>query len=395
MSFRCLLVVGLLSLTISVSEPCWASDVSKTLIVSSSNPPCTGASFSRIQDAVDAATDGQQIQVCPGLYPETPVITTPLRLTFMPGALVMPSSVTQSTLSLVSGSPLAGIVTIMNSDGVDIEGLVADAGAAGITQCAPDLMGVIYQNSSGSVKRSWVRNTQLSTRLDGCQSGNGIFVQSGNGGSSRVTIAENRVDGYQKNGITANEVGTVVEISRNVVVGVGPTTGAAQNGIQIGYGAQGEIERNFVTGNIWSPCVSPDQCLYFSTGILIEQSDNVTISENSVGNNLVNIFLNGDHGKVRENRLFGSLVLDSIQVAGDHADVECNHIDDSARAAIAVSGNEAKIRNNFITNAPIGILKSASVSSIDIQGNDYVDVDQHLVDPDPSTTLPGASNPQR
>ncbi len=395
MSFRCLLVVGLLSLTISVSEPCWASDVSKTLIVSSSNPPCTGASFSRIQDAVDAATDGQQIQVCPGLYPETPVITTPLRLTFMPGALVMPSSVTQSTLSLVSGSPLAGIVTIMNSDGVDIEGLVADAGAAGITQCAPDLMGVIYQNSSGSVKRSWVRNTQLSTRLDGCQSGNDIFVQSGNGGSSRVTIAENRVDGYQKNGITANEVGTVVEISRNVVVGVGPTTGAAQNGIQIGYGAQGEIERNFVTGNIWSPCVSPDQCLYFSTGILIEQSDNVTISENSVGNNLVNIFLNGDHGKVRENRLFGSLVLDSIQVAGDHADVECNHIDDSARAAIAVSGNEAKIRNNFITNAPIGILKSASVSSIDIQGNDYVDVDQHLVDPDPSTTLPGASNPQR
>src|SRR5208283_2859860 len=213
MSFRCLLVLGLLSLTIAVCEPCWASDESKTLIVSSSNPPCTGASFSRIQDAVDAATDGQQIQVCPGLYPETPVITTPLGLTFMPGALVMPSSVTQSTLSLVSGSPLAGIVTVKNAAGVDIEGLIADAGAAGITQCAPNLMGVIYQNSSGSIKRSWARNTQLGTRLNGCQ----------------------------KNGITANEVGTTVEISRNVVVGIGPTTGAAQNGIQIGYGAQGEI----------------------------------------------------------------------------------------------------------------------------------------------------------
>src|SRR5208283_1813888 len=335
MSFRCLLVLGLLSLTIAVSEPCWASDVSKTLIVSSSNPPCTGASFSRIQDAVDAAADGQQIQVCPGLYPETPVITTPLGLTFMPGALVMPSSVTQSTLSLVSGSPLAGIVTVMNADGVDIEGLVADAGAAGITQCAPDLMGVIYQNSSGSIKRSWVRNTLLSTRLNGCQSGNGIFVQSGNGGSSHVIIAENRVDGYQKNGITANEVGTVVEILKNVVVGSGPTTGAAQNGIQVGYGAQGKIRENFVTSNIWSPCISPDECLYFSTGILIEQSDNVTISGNLVGNNLVNMFLDGEHIKVRENRLFGSLVLDSIQIAGDHAEVEGNHIYDSARAAIA------------------------------------------------------------
>src|SRR5208283_1696930 len=380
MSFRCLLVLGLLSLTIAVSEPCWASDVSKTLIVSSSNPPCTGASFSRIQDAVDAATDGQQIQVCPGLYPETPVITTPLGLTFMPGALVMPSSVTQSTLSLVSGSPLAGIVTVKNAAGVDIEGLIADAGAAGITQCAPNLMGVIYQNSSGSIKRSWARNTQLGTRLNGCQSGDGIFVQSGNGGSSRVLIAENRVDGYQKNGITANEVGTTVEISRNVVVGIGPTTGAAQNGIQIGYGAQGEIEENLVTSNIWSPCVSPDECLYFSTGILIEQSDKVSISGNSVGNNLVNILLNGDHIKVKGNHLFGSLVLDSIQIEGDHAEVEDNHIYDSARAAVAVSGNDAKVVHNFFVNAPIGILESGNVSSMDAHDNHYVDVDTRLVD---------------
>jgi hypothetical protein len=380
---------------LAVANPGWANNSTKTVIVGSGGNACPGAAFSRIQDAIDAATDGQQIEVCPGLYPESLVITTSVTLTFMHGALVMPSNVTQSTLSLVSGNPLAGIVTVKNADDVDIEGLVLDAGAAGITQCAPNLMGVIYQNSSGRIKRSWIRNTLLSTRLNGCQSGDGIFVQSGNGGSSRVTISENRVDGYQKNGITANEVGTVVEISENDVVGIGPTTGAAQNGIQIGYGARGKIEQNFVTSNIWSPCVSPDECLYFSTGILIEQSDNVTVSGNSVGNNLVNIFLNGDHIKAKGNHLFGSLVLDSIQIAGDHADVECNHIYDSARAAIAVSGNDAKILNNFITNAPIGILKSGNVSSIDAQGNDYDDVDKFVVDPDPSITIPGASNPHR
>ena len=395
MSHKYFLALVLLGFTFAATEPGWANDGPKALIVSSGNNACAGAGFSRIQDAIDAATEGQQVKVCAGLYPESLVVSTSLTLTFMPGSLVMPSNVTQSTLSLVSGAPFAGILTIMNADDVDIEGLVADAGAAGITQCGPNLMGVIYQNSSGSIKRSWVRNTQLSTRLNGCQSGNGIFVQSGNGGSSRVTIVENRVDGYQKNGITANEIGTVVEISKNVVVGIGPTTGAAQNGIQIGYGAQGEIERNFVTSNIWSPCVSPDECLYFSTGILIEQSDNVTISGNSVGNNLINIFLNGDHIKVKGNHLFGSLVLDGIQIAGDHADVEWNHIYDSARAAVAVAGNHAKILNNFFVNAPVGILKSGSVSSIDIQGNDYDDVDKFLVDPDPSITLPGASNPQR
>ena len=395
MSHKYFLAFVLLGFTFAATEPGWAKDRPKALIVSSGNPACAGAGFSRIQDAIDAASDGQQIELCAGLYPESLVITSSLKLKFMPGTLVMPSNVTQSTLSLVSGSPLAGILTVINAGDVDIEGLVVDAGAAGITQCAPDLMGVIYQNSSGSIKRSWVRNTLLSARLNGCQSGNGIFVQPGNGGSSRVTIADNRVDGYQKNGITANEVGTVVEISKNIVVGIGPTTGAAQNGIQVGYGAQAEITRNFVTSNIWSPCISPDECLYFSTGILIEQSDNVTISGNSAGNNLINIFLNGDHIKVRENRLFGSLVLDSIQIAGDHADVECNHIYDSARAAIAVSGNDAKILDNFITNVPIGKLKSASVSSVIVRGNDYDDVDKPFVDPDPSITLPAGSNPQR
>jgi len=385
----------MLSFTIATAELGRANDGPKPLIVSSGSPACAGASFSRIQDAIDAATAGQKVTVCAGLYAESLVITTSLRLALMPGAIVMPSNLTQSTLSLVSGNPLAGIVTVMNADDVDIEGLVADAGAAGITQCAPDLMGVIYQNSSGSIERSWIRNTQLSMRLNGCQSGNGIFVQSGNGGTSHITIAENRVDGYQKNGITANEVGTIAEISKNVVVGVGPTTGAAQNGIQIGYGAQGKIEENLVASNIWSPCVSPDECLYFSTGILIEQSDNITISGNTVANNLVNIFLNGDHIKVRDNHLFGSLVLDGVQIAGDDSDVEWNHVYDSARAAFAVTGNGAKILNNFITNAPIGVLKSGSVSSIDVRGNRYEDVDKLFVDPDPSITLPAGSNPQR
>jgi hypothetical protein len=395
MRLRFLLIVGLLSITISTAGPGWANDGTATLVVGSVSNGCSGANFSRIQDAIDAATAGQQIQVCAGLYPESLLITTSVHLKFIPGALVMPSNISQSTLSLISGSPLAGIVTVVNANDVEIDGLVTDASAAGITQCAPNLMGVIYQNSSGSIKRSWIRNTLLTTSLNGCQSGNGIFIQSGNGGTSKVLIAENRVDGYQKNGITANEIGTVVDISKNIVVGIGPTTGAAQNGIQIGYGAQGTIQRNFVTSNIWSPCTSPSNCTYFSTGILIEQSDNVSIFGNSVGNNLVNICLNGDDIKVLDNRLFGSLVLDNIQIAGNGADIECNHIYDSARAAVAVAGNDAKILNNFITNAPIGVLESAGVTSIMIRGNDYDDVDALLVDPGHATTLVGSSNPQR
>src|SRR5271157_6284013 len=159
MKLRFLLIFALMSITITVAGPGWANEGTATLVVSSGSSVCPGASFSRIQDAIDAATTGQQIQVCAGLYPEALLISTSVHLKFMPGALVMPSNISQSTFSLVSGNPLAGIVTVMNAPDVDIEGLVADASAAGITQCAPNLMGVIYQNSSGIIKRSWVRNT--------------------------------------------------------------------------------------------------------------------------------------------------------------------------------------------------------------------------------------------
>jgi hypothetical protein len=307
----------------------------------------------------------------------------------------MPTSIPQSTVSLATGNPIAAIITVMNAAKVNIEGGVIDAGASGISECAPNPMGIVYQNSSGTIKRSWVRNTQLVSRLNGCQSGDGIFIQSGNGGTSEVTVAENRVDGYQKNGITANEVGTQADILLNTVVGTGPTTGAAQNGIQIGFGAKGTIEHNFVTSNIWSSCINPDQCVFFATGILVEQSDDIVIQNNSIGNNQVNVFLRGDGIKVRRNRLFGSVVLDNIQVAGNSAEIESNQIYDSARAAVAVSGNDAKVRKNFITNAQIGILKSANVLSIDESGNHFEDVDTFFVDPSPFLTSPGTTHPER
>ena len=65
----------------------------------------------------------------------------------------------------------------------------------------------------------------LSPTLNGCQSGLGILVQSG-GGSSVVTIANSSIHDYQKNGITANEAGTHVTISGNVVTGLGTAAAA-------------------------------------------------------------------------------------------------------------------------------------------------------------------------
>jgi len=72
MSHKHFLVLVMLSFIIVVSEPGWANDGPKPLIVSSGSPTCAGGSFSRIQDAIDAATAGQLIEVCAGLIPRVP-----------------------------------------------------------------------------------------------------------------------------------------------------------------------------------------------------------------------------------------------------------------------------------------------------------------------------------
>jgi pectin methylesterase-like acyl-CoA thioesterase len=106
---------------LAATHLCWADDAPTKLVVGAGNSSCSGVNFSRIQDAIDAASDGQTIEVCPGLYPENLRITNSLKLKFDAGALVMPASVSQSTTSLATGNPIAAVITVMNSDNVDIE----------------------------------------------------------------------------------------------------------------------------------------------------------------------------------------------------------------------------------------------------------------------------------
>lgn len=68
--FRCWAVLALLP-TLA-----WA----KTWTVDDDRLQCRHADFTGIQDAVDAATPGDRIHVCPGLYPESVTVNKPLTL---------------------------------------------------------------------------------------------------------------------------------------------------------------------------------------------------------------------------------------------------------------------------------------------------------------------------
>lgn len=89
--------------------------------------------------------------------------------------------------------------------------------------------------------------------FNGAQHGVAIYYHAFASGSSATgTISGNQISSYQKGGIVVNGPGAAATVSGNTVVGLGPVDFIAQNGIQIGYGAAGQIMRNTVTGNSYT-----------------------------------------------------------------------------------------------------------------------------------------------
>src|ERR1700674_180549 len=344
---------------------------------------CPAATFTSIQDAINAADPGSLIRVCPGTYREQLSINKSLSIEGDNGAIVQPGSMVANTTGS-SGTPIAAAILVKDAANVEIEGLIVDATNNGITGCSPDLIGILYQNSSGNIEHNAVRNTKLSVSLNGCQSGDGIVVQSLSGETSKVSIDDNSVHDYQKNGITGNESGTEVTITNNVVTGLGPTTGAAQNGIQIGFGAKGGVLRNTVTDNVWSPCVSLTNCAFNATGILVFQSDDVRVEHNSVATNQVGIFAGGQNAKIESNNISNSLVLVGIDLAGDNNLASRNDVTNSGQAGILIEGNDNKVQSNDITEAPIGILKLSGTVGNTHSGNSVFDTLIPVQDPVPA-----------
>ena len=373
--------------------PAIAADAPQ-LIVDDDKVECPNATFTRIQDAVDAASPGATIRVCKGNYAEQVAIDKPLTIAADSGAVLMPGTMQQNAASVLDGSPFAVAILVSGTTGASINGLIVDGANNGLSQCAPRLFGIAFQNASGEISHVAIRNFQLGAALGGCQSGTGIFVQSGGGGISKVEIDNSTVHDFQKNGITANEAGTLVSVHDNVITGIGPTSGAAQNGIQIGFGAGGAISASTVTNNLWSPCTAVDTCQAVATNILVTQSDGVQVSNNRVGISQVGIFIHGNQGLVTGNATFASAVFDGIRLEGDGNRVRQNQVFNGAESGIFVSGNNSAIQQNTITEASVGILKQTGSLDNLIRLNDVFDTLVAVQDP-ASPGLAGVVSPER
>jgi hypothetical protein len=233
-----------------------------------------------------------------------------------------------------------------------------------------------------------------------------INVES-NTGSPAVTISNNSVRNYDKNGITASGPGTgggpAVTVSSNTVIGIGPTSATAQNGIQIGYGATGSVTSNEVADDIYvnPPCGgNGEPSCYGSSGILIYASSGVSVSTNTVESTQLAIVPASDptlgtanNTSIKTNHIGGTQTFDAIDLCSDGNTAETNIIYGSAQSGVHVddecppsTGSNNTVTKNTINEACAGVLLGSG-SSNTVSPNTFANVTNTTMAGDVCTPL--------
>ncbi|MDY6817612.1 MAG: right-handed parallel beta-helix repeat-containing protein [Halobacteriales archaeon] len=272
--------------------------------ISKAGPPSKGGSpadivvpddYSTIQAAVDAATAGETVLVDGGTYREQVLINKDLTLKGQDGATVeAPDGLTTYTIveSLSTWAPMvfayggsisSGEVSGSGTVAVDISGLSFDG--RGDTGQSGRKTAVLYRNVGGATESAITDNsvTDLGTPGDSI----GIVAY----GDSDVRVDNNTLAGFGRGGIGANGDGgdhpsPNMVVRNNEIDSESDPGGSAPNGVQIGFGATGQVRENTIKNCRYADDIDG---LFQASGILLFESDGVKVQGNTLENNDVAI----------------------------------------------------------------------------------------------------------
>lgn len=194
--------------------------------------------------------------------------------------------------------------------------------------------------------------------FNGNQRGIAVYYRAFLTGSARGKITGNTISQYQKGGIVANGRGTDVSITGNTVTGLGPVSFIAQNGIQIGYGADASVMRNTVSENSYTgvstvsggiivvggpgygTCPDGAPCAY-TVGTQIVDN---TVTNNDIGIYLTNLDSSFNAPSTATN-------VNVVNNTVSSSALQNNYGGSGYQAGIADVGNNDKLINNKISGA--------------------------------------------
>jgi len=183
--------------------------------------------------------------------------------------------------------PFVGAV-VANTDGFPANVTNVEISGTGITAgCTGGLMGILLDHATGTINNVNVHGIRRGPN-SGCQEGNAVVVRNLNPDNTpasqafAVTITNNTVSDYQKNGITIKG-GVSGTVTGNIVTANGQIAYIAQNGIHVSFGATALVESNTISDNFYLP-KSWDAC-----GLLIYHADGVKVGKNAFSGNEKNL----------------------------------------------------------------------------------------------------------
>ncbi len=303
------------------------------------------------QNGADLAIDGTTVNLASATYP-APINILNKNITLNGnGEANTTVLVTGAVPSHNSRNPA---IYINGGTNTTVQNLTVDGNNVGFPTNA-NIVGVFFYNAGGTASHLHVTEMANSAPpYGGGQQGNCIRAVVDTGGPFTVAVDSCTLDHFQKAAIVANGTPLIVSITNNQIDGLGVTSTPAAIGVQLGFGAEGTVSGNTISGIQFADHVSSFGVLLFGAG------ENVEISNNILDNNDQGILSTGtEDGLVIQNNTAQNSGDTGIYILDTLGSVQILSNTLTNNGALAAPGN-----------AKSGIyLFTTSLQSIQVTGN--------------------------